>query len=195
MTYSSLDEIPYKLFLKISETGNISLLSNSEKDIDKLSEIWKILYEEHLNKNHSPEAERIFKLSKEIDRILTKHKFIILSCESLRFDWDDEVVELIRDFRYTLRNTDSETYYSDIETIERESNGYILMANRLKEQLPKEKMEDSGDYNIDDVMASHCAILGYSIGKFNEITYTEHHAHQRSVNDKIKSIERQNTKK
>lgn len=195
MTYSSLDTIPYKLFLKISETGNISLLSDSENNLDTLSEIWERIYDEHLNNNHSPEADRVFKLSKDIDGILTKHKVVILACETLRFDWDDEVVELVRGFRYTLRNTDSETYYSDIERIEREANGYILMANRLKEQLPKEKEEGSGNYSIDDVMASYCAILGYPIGKFNEVTYTEYHAHQKSVNDKIKSIEKQNTKK
>ena len=194
MTYSSLDTIPFKLFLKISETGDFLLLSDSEKNPTVLLEIWDRLYDEHNNKNHTPEASRIFKLSKDIDSILTKHKVVILACEALRFNWNDEIVELLRDFRYTIRNTDTETYYSDIEIIERESNGYIIMANRLKEQLPKQK-EDSNDYNIDDVMASYCAILGYPIGKFNEITYSEYHAHQKSVNDKIKSIEKQNPKK
>lgn len=83
MTYKTLDTIPYKLFLKIAETDNVSLLSDSEVDIDVLSKIWESLYEEHLENNKSPEAERIFSISKEIEILKLKYNVVILSCAAL----------------------------------------------------------------------------------------------------------------
>jgi hypothetical protein len=63
MTYKTLDTIPYKLFVKISETGDVSLLSETEKDMEVLTGIWEQLYDEHLSKNQTTEFKRAFKLS------------------------------------------------------------------------------------------------------------------------------------
>ena len=70
MIYKHLETIPYKLFVKIADTGDVSLLSETEKNIDVLGKIWEQIYDEHLSKNQTTESKKIFKLSKEIDSLL-----------------------------------------------------------------------------------------------------------------------------
>lgn len=194
MTYDSLDKIPYKLFLKIDETGNVALLSDEETDVDILSEIWDQLYEEHLSKNQTSESKKVFKLSKTIDELLLLNKVILMSCSSLRFEFSQEAFDIITGYGYKLSIADNESYYYDLDKIEREAKAYIVKSEYYQGMLPEKKELEKGDYNIDDVMASYSMILGYNIGKHNEITYKEHYAHQKSVNNKIDSIKKQNNK-
>lgn len=195
MIYDSLDIIPYKLFVKIAETGDISLLSDSEKDLDVLLEVWDKLYDEHLSKNQTSESKKIFKLSKSIDELLALNKVVLMACASLRFEFNKELYDIIIGFGYQLSIIDTETYYSDIERIERESNAYVIKAEFYKQMLPdqKENENEKSDYGIDDVMASYSLILGFDFD-YNLVTYTKYHALQNQVNAKIKSIQKQNTK-
>lgn len=192
MTYTSLDTIPYKLFFRIADTGEVSLLSDIETDIDILVEIWNKIYDEHLSKNQSPESKRIFKISKEIDSLITLNKVVIMACECLRFEFDQDLYDMIIGFGYKLNITDTEAYYNDIKIIERESNAYIIKAEHYKNMLPepKENKEKDSDYNVDDVMASYSAILGFSIGDFNLITYTAFYGYGKQVQAKIKSLKK-----
>ncbi len=191
MTYKTLDTIPYKLFLKIAETDNVSLLSDSEVDIDVLSKIWESLYEEHLENNKSPEAERIFSISKEIEILKLKYNVVILSCAALHFDYDHEVYKILIGLGFEVNNQISEEYYRDIEQIERQAGAYLIKINRLKEQLPVANEENK--YNIDDVMASYSSILGFDFD-YNKVSYSKYYALQSQVNSKIKSIKEKQPK-
>jgi hypothetical protein len=193
MIYDSLDIIPYKLFVRIAETGDISLLSDSEKEDDFLLEVWNKLYDEHLSKNQTSESKKIFKLSKSIDELLALNKVVLMACASLRFEFNQELYDMILGFGYQLSIANTETYYSDIERIERESNAYVIKAEFYKQMLPDQKENEKSDYGIDDVMASYSLILGFDFD-YNLVTYTKYHALQNQVNAKIKSIQKQNTK-
>jgi hypothetical protein len=175
--------------VKISETGDLALLSDTEKDLDVLSKIWEELFAEHQNKNNTPEEKKVFRLSKEVDALKTQYKVVLMACDALLFDWNDELVLLLRGFGYTLRNTDAQTYYEDIERIEREATAYKSKIKALEKLLPKPN--ENNEYNIDDVMASYSLILGFDFD-YNLIPYTKYHALQNQVNAKIKSLERQN---
>lgn len=195
MIYDSLDTIPYKLFIKINETEEISLLSDEqEKDINALSEIWNRLYDEHLSKNQTSESKKILKLSRSIDEMITMNRIIVISCHSLRFDFNDELYKLITNYGYKLSTENTEAYYSDLEIIEQEANNYLIKAERYKSMMPDEKEDNDEKYTIDDVMSSYCSILGYNIGKFNDVTYNEFYAYKKSVNEKIASIKSQISK-
>ena len=192
MTYKTLDTIPYKLFVKVSETGDVALLSDTEKDITILAGIWEQLYEEHLSKNQTTEFKRAFKLSKEIDALLALNKVVLMACECLKFDFDQELFDIITRFGYQLSFSGNESYYEDIKRIEREANAYIIKAENYKSMLPEKKGNENQDYNVDDVLASYSAILGFNIGDFNAVTYNAFYGYQKQVNAKIKRLNKQN---
>jgi len=192
MIYKNLDTIPYKLFVKIADTGDVSLLSENEKNIEVLQEIWEQIYDEHLSKNQTTESKKIFKLSKEIDSLLTLNKVVLMACECLRFEFDQELFDMITGFGYQLSIADTESYHGDIQRIEREANAYIIKAENYKNMLPEKKENNSSEFNVDDTMALYCTILGFNIGDFNVVTYNAFYGYEKQVNAKIKSMNQQN---
>lgn len=192
MIYDSLDTIPYKLFLKIDETGDYKLLAKNEDVADEvLKSIWEDLLDQHNSRNQTTESKKILKLSKTIDEMLTINKVVIMGCAALKFEFDQEVYDIITSHGYSISLENTESYYADLEKVEREADAYIVKANRYKSMLPEEEKVNSGQFTIDDVMASICAILGFGIGKFNEVTYNEYYGHQKSVDAKVESIKKQ----
>jgi hypothetical protein len=194
MIYKNLDTIPYKTFVKIADTGDVSLLSDTENNTDVLLEIWEQIYNEHLSRNQTKESKKIFKLSKEIDSLITLNKVVLMACECLKFEFDQDLFEMITGFGYKLSISDSKSYYEDITRIEREANAYIIKSEMYKSMLPDEREEDNNKYNVDDVMALYSSILGFSIGDFNLVTYNAFYGYEKQVNVKIKSINQQNNK-
>lgn len=194
MIYDSLDIIPYKTFLKVAETGNLFLLSDTEKDPDVLMGAWEILHEQHLNRQSGTSQEKkIFRISKEISSLETQYKFVLLACDALKFDYNQNIIDrLTIKYHYTLRCTNTETYYQDIEQIERESKALKVKINTLSKLLPK--VDQGEDYSVDDVMASYCSILGYQIGDFNLITYAAFHGYEKQVHAKIEAYKKQEIK-
>ena len=192
MIYKNLDTIPYKLFVKIADTGDVSLLSETEKNIDVLGGIWEQIYDEHLAKNQTTESKKIFKLSKEIDALLTLNKVVLMACECLRFEFDQELFDMIIGFGYQLSIADTESYHGDIQRIEREANAYIIKAENYKNMLPGKKENNNSEFNVDDTMALYSTILGFNIGDFNVVTYNAFYGYEKQVNAKIKSMNQQN---
>lgn len=194
MIYNSLDIIPYKLFIKILETDDVTMLSDSETNIEVLKGIWDKLLEEHQNKNQTPESKRIFKLSKKVNEFIATHKVVVMACTSLRFEFNDDLYDIIIEKGFQLSTENTETYYSDLDRIERESNAYIIKAEYYQKMLPEPKESEETDYNIDDVIASHSAILGFDFGDYNTITYNKFFATAKQVDAKMKSVMNNNTK-
>lgn len=193
MKYITLDTIPYKLFVQIANEGDVSLLDEDEKDITLLGEIWQKMYNEHLYRNQSSESKKIFKISKDIDSLLAINKVLLMACESLRFQYNNELHELVRSYGFNLNLDDTELYYQDIERMEREANAFIVKAERYKSMipLPKKNQKEKHSYSIDDVLASYCAILGFNIGDFNTISYNAYHGYEKQVKNKIENLNKQ----
>lgn len=191
MIYKSLETIPYKLFLKIVKTGDVLLLSDAEDDVSILSEIWHNLWQEHESKNNNPEDKKVFRISKNLETIKCQYKIILMACESLLFDWNDELVAMLHEFGYILRSVDTATYYQDVERIQREAEAYKSKINTIQKQLPKPS--DDNTYKIDDIMASYSLILGFDFD-YNLVSYSKYHALQNQVEAKIKRLETQNNK-
>ncbi|URM37137.1 hypothetical protein [Flavobacterium anhuiense] len=189
MTYDSLDIIPYKVFVKIAETNNWKLLSDTITDEKELYDIWMKLYDEHLNQESNSEGKRVFRISKEIDSLQVQLKIILMSCEALRFDVYDELVNRLAKYGYQLRCDNNDNYHNDINQIERESNALKIKMKTLQNLLPKADADKK--YNVDDVMASYCTILGFHIGDFNTITYTAFFGYEKQANAKVKAIKEQ----
>lgn len=197
--YNSLDLIPYKVFLRIAKTGDVSLLSDTEKDLDILSKIWEKLFNEHLENETSPESKKEFRINKDVESLEMEHQFIVGACECLKFAIDNELIEMLRVKKYQLRTDNNENYHQDIENIKRFAKGLIFRIKALKSQLPKEDNEENKSVSvdkstIDDVMASYTNIMGFDFD-FDKITYTKFHAIKKQVHLKIKTITDKNNPK
>jgi hypothetical protein len=136
MIYNSLRKLPMVTFLEIIDSGDISLLSDEETPIEQLVEIWNDLYEKYKSKYDSQNHNKVFNLSKEIDFLIKKYESIKLSVEALKFDANDSIIQVLRDYGYTLR---MENYNDDVARISRESEGIINKINHDQKQLTKGK--------------------------------------------------------
>ena len=187
----NFDTIPYKTFVNIAEHGDVRLLSDTETDIHILVEIWERMYNEHISKNQTSESKKIFKLSKEIDGLLTLNKVVLMACECLRFEFNQELFDMITGLGYQLSTESTEIYHDNISCIEREANAYIIKAENYKNMLPDQKENQESNFNVDDVFASYSSILGFSIGDFNLVTYNAFFGYEKQVNAKIKSLKKE----
>ncbi len=190
MIYDSLEIIPYKLFLKIAETSNVMLLSDDEsKSENELTEIWEVLFSQHQEKHNSPESLKHFDVEKNISFLEGQRNVVIMACESLSFEYDQDLIDLLTiEYGYTLAAENTEEYYSQLTRIFKESSGILFKISQLKKQLPKQTTKK--EYSIDDVMASYTAMLGIDFD-YNTVSYTKFHAIQKQVHLKMKQMELQ----
>lgn len=190
--YKSLETIPYKTFIKIYETDEVYLLSKSGKDfedftneeIESLNLVWDKIKRSYLEIIPNDDELRILDINKEIDHLESKYKLINMCCECLKFDWDDDLVKIIKDHDFVLSD---ENYHQDIETIILQSKSILDNIEMFRSQLPKEKTTTKKT-TIDDMMASICAVLGIDFD-FNMVSFTKVNAFLKQVEAKIKSLE------
>lgn len=190
----NIDTIPYKLFLRIAETNDLQLLVVGSESIENeiLEDIWKEMYEYHLENSETSETKKIFKISKEIEYLESNYKFVLMLCESLKFEYSEDVLGFLKEKGFQISTENTEKYHAGIDKVIRESESYLMKAEEYKAMLPTEKQNE--DYNIDDTMALYSAILGFSIGDFNLLTYKTFKSYEKQVNQKIKSINEQKNK-
>lgn len=189
MHYDSLDILPIKLYYKICDTNDFQLLSDKITDQLELLKLWNQLDISFKDLDKTEEATKTFRLSKSIGVLESKHKVILMSCSALRFDWNESLIQLLKKEGITIRDTDTDTYYNDIEKAERETNSLVVKCNMLRRQLPKNDGQSSKS-SLDEVMASYAAILGFDFD-FNTVSCTKFFALQAQVNTKVKAMERQ----
>jgi len=191
MIYNSLRKLPMVTYLDIIDTGDISLLSDQETPLEELLPIWEDLHETYKLKYDTQNHNKIFNLSKEIDFLVKKYDSIKLSVEALKFDANEALIQLLRDYGYTLR---LDNYNDDILRISRESEGIINKINMIKNSLPKAvESEEKGSEVIISVMADYASFLGYDFD-FYTISVEKFGAMQNTVKQKVASIEKQNSK-
>lgn len=190
MIYNSLDIIPYKTFLKVLKTSDLTLLSTEALDENELQEanlvsVWENLQEAYEKINPSNESKEILRLSKKIEEYLTKYKVVTSAVECLLFEYNDELVAMLKKYGYNL--TDS-NYHKDLERISRESNAWLLKAERLQSQLPEEKTDNEKETNVDEVILGYCSATQLQFDS-NTISVTQFLAMQNVFKNKLKALE------
>lgn len=193
--YNSLSKIPTKIFYEILSTNNLKLLIEGF-DIPFISNedllaTWTDLKKEY-DKKYSNNDNSLFEVRKEIEILIAKHTQIILCCHALKFQWNEELVQMLRSYMYTIK--DDENYYDYIETIERQSEALKIKTNRLKDLLPKQTEQENEETDLDDVMGSYSSILGIDFD-FETIPVTKFFSLQKQVDLKIQNLKKQSSKK
>ena len=195
MTYKTLETVPYKVVLKIANdpVSNLNLLTDDENpDMEKLGAIWMQIYDELKALDPTKESDKIFKIEREISALKCKHDFIQLSILALEFEYDEELATILINYGYTITK---ENYYDDLDRARRESKAILTNIKKFENKLPKQEEGDEfKKINIDEVLAFYCTILGIDFD-YNTVPFTKVLALQVQVSEKIKAIEKQNTKK
>ena len=192
MIYDTLRKLPMITYIEIIDTGNITLLSDEETDIEELIDVWGKINEEYQRRYNVQNSNKVFNLTKEIEYLENKHMFIKYAVEALKFDYVVEVVDQIIEYGYRITK---ESYLDDLERILRESNAIINKINLLRNSLPKQKeeTESKGTDIIVDSMANYSSILGFDFD-FYTISVEKFHSLEKQVKNKIAAIEKNNAK-
>jgi len=192
MIYKTLRKLPMVTFTEITESGDITLLSDEETPIDELVTIWNELFEQYQQKYNKQNSNKVFSLEKEIEYLDKKYFEIKLIIEALKFDVYQELISILRDYGYRFRD---ENYNEDLERVERESKGIVQKINQLKQGLPKvdESGPENKDNSIINLMASYSSVLGYDFDYYT-VSVEKFKSLENQVKQKIAAIEKNNAK-
>ena len=151
MIYKSLRTLPMVICVEIMQTGDYSLLSDEETDID-LEDLWNDLE----SKLPTEKDSKVFDVSKEVTFLENKYVFINSSCEALLFDKHTILIEKLKEYGYKLTDVN---YHNDLDRISKQSEGILIQISQLKNTLPKVD-PNKEESTIIDVMANYMAIIG-----------------------------------
>ena len=199
MIYDTLRKLPKIIQVEIMETGDISLLNTDSKPMSELSEVelnsyievWNFLMNDFNTRYNSKDHKKTFDVYKELNFLANKYEIINNSVEALRFDYDERLMDVIREYGYKLTK---ENYLEDLDRIVRETEGIVHKISNLKKLLPKEPEHKEETKQTDILlsnMAAQTSILGYDYD-FYTISVEKFHALQPVVEHKIKSAEKSN---
>jgi len=188
MIYKTLDIIPYKLFIKISQNHDYTLLctENEFLELNELNDIWDSIHSEYLSLNPSSDDKRILKIHAEIYHFQAKYNWVIIACRILSWDYDKETIDQLIEYGYSITH---ESFLGDLERIQKEAEGLLVKADAMAEELPKQD-ENDAKYSVDDMLASYSVFLGIDLD-FNTIPATKVLSLGKQIDLKIKANHKQ----
>jgi hypothetical protein len=167
----SIDTIPIKLFYKIIDSGDTSVLN-----CENHAQVFQDIYNEYKKLDDSGQASRLFEITTKISVLELKQKIVYFSLEALKFNKDPEIIEALKNFGFKFNEDD---YFNEIERIEKQSKSIDVQIATLKEQIPKQTEK----INIDELILSYCMASGLNYDT-NTITITQFLALKTLVNEK-----------
>lgn len=185
MTYT-IDTIPAKIYFKIFETGDTSLLS-TDKDIDT-DKLWQKIELQTLDYQKNTKSDKILYLSKKIQQFSSRLNAILNTVNYLKsVKNDDESIDLLLSYGYKIT---SKTINEDLERIERESNAIEIKIDKYTSDLEKVKPKNTKDKSsFEDLYMSYLAILEFGFKGSNEVTFLEFMGLEKQVLSKIKALD------
>lgn len=189
MIYNTLDYLPIKIFIKIQETGNISLLTTADEDVsnEELQILFDKLSDEFQQLNAEDNSSRNFMILKEISHLEAKLKTAMCGIEILRFEANNSVMLALSELlNVTIRTNRTDYYYKDLERAESKAKLINKSIEKLRDQLPKK--DESKSDSIDDTLAAISMITGVSFD-FNALSCTAYAALIKQTKQKVKAQE------
>lgn len=179
MIYKSIDTIPAKLFFKIIETEDVSLLSDERTPIEYLKVIWEGIKMEDEKNNPNSQKNKVIQTHAQIESYLAKLEFIKHAVHYLKIKEDEHLRELLKSEGYTYNSE------KDLDRILLQSDGINDRIERLKLKLPK---QDKIKKNVpfDELVLSMAAITDLGFIDTNKITKTQFDGLLKITDSKIK---------
>lgn len=189
MIYKDFETIPYKLLVKIIETGNVKLLTDDESVLEEeLHAIWSVIYSDYSVQNQNDEETRVFKIQKEIEYYESKYKVIMVGCEALEFGYNQDIADAFEEAGYYINESN---YFEKIDGIRRQCEGLLIAAESHRENLPKP--DKNNTVTVDDILASYSTILQIDFD-FNTVPASKVIALGKQIDKKIKALTQNNKK-
>ena len=183
MTYD-IDNIPAKIYFKIIETGNLSLLSNESLPNNQLQTIWNKIESDYNAVFPNKEINRVIDVSKNIESLEAKYRSIKHAVYCLKLSKDDELIELLNKHGFALSNN----YMENLTRVEKESDTILLQISKLKQDLPEPFDEESNEKtSFEYVVLSYCVLTGLSY-KPSSILLLEYNPLIKLGNQKMKYL-------
>ncbi|RRJ91528.1 hypothetical protein EG240_05850 [Paenimyroides tangerinum] len=189
MIYNTLDYLPIKIFIKIQETGNLSLLATVDEDVsnEELQILFDKLSDEFQQLNGEDNSSRNFMILKEISHLEAKLKTAMCGIEILRFEANNSVMLALSELlNVTIRTNRTDYYFKDLERAESKARLINKSIEKLRDQLPKK--EETKFDSIDDTLAAIAMITGVSFD-FNALSCTAYAALIKQTKQKVKAQE------
>lgn len=191
MIYKDLDTLPIKIFYRISETNDYSLLNtkykkSDEKDLKLYEEIFYSLSDEFQEKEGLGKDERLFIIEKEIEHLKYKQKACAIASEVLSFEVNEEAIATIKEaLNIEVRITKQHLYIADLRKVNKKIELLNVKISNLHNQLPKSNKSTGKPVSIDEILASQAVILSLKFNH-NKISCNEYLAYSKQVESKIK---------
>ncbi len=189
MIYNTLDYLPIKIFIKIQETGNLSLLATVDENVsnEELQILFDKLSDEFQQLNAEDNSSRNFMILKEISHLEAKLKTAMCGIEILRFEANNSVMLALSELlNVTIRTNRTDYYFKDLERAESKARLINKSIEKLRDQLPKK--EETKSDSIDDTLAAIAMITGVSFD-FNALSCTAYAALIKQTKQKVKAQE------
>ena len=189
MIYNTLDYLPIKIFIKIQETGNLSLLATVDENVsnEELQILFDKLSDEFQQLNAEDNSSRNFMILKEISHLEAKLKTAMCGIEILRFEANNSVMLVLCELlNVTIRTSRTDYYMKDLERAESKAKLINKSIEKLRDQLPKK--DDTKSDSIDDTLAAIAMITGVSFD-FNALSCTAYAALIKQTKQKVKAQE------
>ena len=189
MIYNNIDIIPAKIYFKIIEKGNLSLLCSDGEKLSEveLSNIFEKIQSEDDKLTESKGKSKELDIYTKIEALATKYKKIKYSIYYLRHLKDEELMELLKKDGYVF----TEDLEPSLDEIERISESLLVKIDSIKQRLPKKKEESEGkETPFDEVVLSYCALLGMGYTDTNILSLAQYRAIIKMGNNKIEALNR-----
>tara|TARA_R110002096_G_scaffold36129_3_gene101305 strand:+ start:2818 stop:3387 length:570 start_codon:yes stop_codon:yes gene_type:complete len=180
----TIETIPAKIFFKIQETGDTSLLSD-ESGLDT-AKIWAEI-EAHAGDDKNPINQKILELSKKIQRFSVRLEAITNAVFYLKNKPDEDLITMLLEYGYTLSIDNIE---QDLERIARESQSLKIRIDKytldLDRIIPKQKGKAT---SYEDLYIWYLSIVEFGYESSNKVLYLDFKGLEKQVNAKIKSLD------
>lgn len=188
--YNSAEIIPAKLFFRILEGGDYSLLTDEKNTKEDLKVIWDIIEDQYNSLNSNKDGNKILNLSSRIEALSCKFKAIKLIVYHLRNVFDQELIDRLKQYGYKFTGD----LQDDLDVVDRECEAIQVIIKTLESQMPKQKGKGE-KMTFDETVLMYGAFTGLGYVDPNVLPLTQFDALINNGNKKMKALEKNGGKR
>jgi hypothetical protein len=187
--YNSIDTIPSKIYFRVLETLEYSLLCSDAEKVpqEKLIEIFEKIRAEDEKLIGDKSKNKELDIYCKIEFLSAKYKKVKYIVFYLRHLKDQDLIDiLIKDgYKFT------DDFNASLDTIERLCESLLVKIEIVRNRLPKRKENEENETKeipFEEVVLSYCALLGMGFVDTNTIVQSQYRAIVRMGNNKIEKL-------
>lgn len=196
MIYTSIETIPAKIFFRIQDTGDVSLLTSDEKpNLQKLGQIWEELKAQNSALPESEDGKKTLSIATRLETLSARLESVTLAAHHLKSLYDQDLMNLLiskgyfpEDYKYESQ----EKLVADLHRVDQEAEALQAKIDLHKQKLPKE--ESGRKITFDQSVMGYAAFTGSGFIDPNQITLTQYYALINLGDEKMKALERDSSK-